>query len=552
MNAPAEFIRALPLAQLAPSPFNPRRAVDQELLAELAASIRTDGVLQPIVVRPITKDSTQRLADLDNGARWQIIAGHRRVAAAELAGLAEVPAVVRAMTDADVKAAHLIENLQRENLQALEEAEGYARLRDEEGLATAEAIAARVGRKKGVVYNRLKLLELCDEARTALAAGLIGAEVGVLIARIPVPKLQVKALAIATERKYRDEPKSYREIRDALVEQFTLKLREAIFDRTDGALVPSAGACTGCVKRSGGDPHLFSDILQKDDRYGSKHGGEICTDPDCFAAKKAAHLKQQADRLAERGREVITGAAAKKALAVGYDYGSGRDKVTVKGTEFVPLDHVKSKLKLAKAEGAAAPQPVILQDPRTGKTVQAVRRADLEAAGVKIAPPPKKEESWQQAQLKEAEARKEREAAAAAENLRRAQILQAVREKIRATPRSAFDLALVARVAYAGVDYDDVALLAELWGEPDRAAMDKRLGQLGLQDLTLFVIDCALVRNAYVAVYDLHRRGQQPEPPLLAAAKHYGVDVAQFTVKPAEAKVAGKARAKKAAKKARA
>lgn len=524
-----EFARALPIAQLAPSPFNPRRHTDAESLNELAHSITEHGVLQPIVVRPITDGSTQRVADLENGARYQIIAGHRRVMAAQQAGLTTVPAIVRAMADSEVKAAHLVENLQRENLAALDEAEGYRRLRDDEGL-TAVQIAERVGRKPGVVHNRLKLLELCPEARAALERGAIGAEVGQLIARIPVARLQVKALAKATEKGYRGEPKSSREIRDLLVDEFTLRLSEAIFDRTDAALLPAAGACTTCVKRSGGDPHLFSDILPRDDRYGRKHGEQICTDPDCFAAKRAAHLAQQAARLAAQGKEVVTGAAARKALAVERGYGTA-DKLKLKGTEFVAYTDVKEALaKVKKGQPAAAVKPVLLQDQRTGKTLQAVRRKDLEAAGVKLPEASAKQHQQDRQNERWERERAANEAAAKVESARRLRILDAVRAKIRATERSAFDLALVAGVAWAGVDWGDRATIARLWGLVHHEHMRARLGQLSVAELTLLILDCALVSQTTLSAGCMTDKGQpdrrHENPPLFAAAKHYGVDIA--------------------------
>lgn len=537
----AEFVRALPLAQLAPSPFQPRRAVpiDDVALTELADSIRANGILQPIIVRPIVAEDGGHATV--NGARYEIIAGHRRAAAAQIAGLAEVPAIVRAMTDAELRAAHLVENLQRENLRALEEAEACGRLRDDDGL-TAREIGARIGKKEGVVHNRLKLLELCPEGKAALMAGRIGAEVATLIARIPSAKLQTQAFAEATDQGHRGEPRSYREIRDLLTEKFTLRLSEALFDRADAQLVPNAGACTDCIKRSGGDPHLFSDQLVKDARYGRKSGAQLCNDPDCFAAKKAAHLKRQAERLAAQGKEVVTGAAARAATAVVRRYNKP-DTIQIKGKEFVPVEDVRAELKKAKADV----KPIVIQDPRTGKTAQAVRRADLEAAGVKIKPAANPEDRWEREQQRERERRAEREAAAAVERLRRRGILDAVRDRIRTTPRSAFDLQLVARVAYAGVDYDAYQLLAELWGEKDRSAMDQRIGQLGLEDLTRFVLDCALVNAALVNAWQHDGRDRGAVEPLLAAAKHYGVDVRQFAIAAPAEKAEGKAKRKKKA-----
>ncbi len=157
-------IRALPLDLLEPGPFQPRATMDETGLAELADSIRVRGILQPLLARP---HPTHR-------GRFQIIAGERRWRAAALAGLHEAPALVRDFADADALAAALVENLQRQDLNALEEAEGYHRLIEEFGL-TQEQLAQAVGKSRAHVSNTLRLLNLPDSVKAALQAGTLTA-----------------------------------------------------------------------------------------------------------------------------------------------------------------------------------------------------------------------------------------------------------------------------------------------------------------------------------------------------------------------------------------
>jgi ParB family transcriptional regulator, chromosome partitioning protein len=157
-------VRALPLDLLEPGPFQPRGTMDEAGLAELADSIRSRGILQPLLARP---HPTAR-------GRFQIIAGERRWRAAALAGLHEAPALVRDFADADALAAALVENLQRQDLNALEEAEGYHRLIEEFGL-TQEQLAQAVGKSRAHISNVLRLLNLPGSIKAALQAGTVTA-----------------------------------------------------------------------------------------------------------------------------------------------------------------------------------------------------------------------------------------------------------------------------------------------------------------------------------------------------------------------------------------
>ena len=157
-------VRTVPIDLLDPSPFQPRTSMDSAGLQELANSIRARGILQPLLVRPNPADPT----------RFQIIAGERRWRASALAGLHEVPALVRTLADGDAMAAALVENLQRQDLNPLEEAEGYHRLLEEFGL-TQDTLALAVGKSRGHISNTMRLMGLPDRVRDALRTGSISA-----------------------------------------------------------------------------------------------------------------------------------------------------------------------------------------------------------------------------------------------------------------------------------------------------------------------------------------------------------------------------------------
>ena len=180
-EAPQEAVRTLPLDSLRPNRFQPRSHFNEAQIDELAESIRTQGIVQPLVVTP-------------EGESWTIIAGERRWRAARKAGLESVPVVVREVADdRELLELALVENLQRSDLNPVEEAEAYAALQEKFGLSQ-EAVAVRVGKARTTVTNALRLLRLPEEVRELLREGqltagqarpllgLAGAEAQVLLA----------------------------------------------------------------------------------------------------------------------------------------------------------------------------------------------------------------------------------------------------------------------------------------------------------------------------------------------------------------------------------
>lgn len=165
-------ILEVPLNRVAPNPYQPRRHVEDAPLEELAASIREHGVLQPVLVTET----------LDG---YQLIAGERRVRAARLAGLERIPALVRQLADRDQLEVALVENVQRADLDAIDEATAYRQLIDEFGL-TQEAVADRVGKARATVTNTLRLLDLHPEVQAAIAEGRITQGHGRALGGLPV------------------------------------------------------------------------------------------------------------------------------------------------------------------------------------------------------------------------------------------------------------------------------------------------------------------------------------------------------------------------------
>jgi ParB family chromosome partitioning protein len=192
-----ETLENLPVGSIRPGKYQPRRHFDDAALEELAASIKTQGLIQPIVVR-----------DAGRG-QYELIAGERRWRAAQKAGLAQIPAVVRDIPAQSALAVALIENIQREELTALEEAQALRRLIDEFKLSQQQAADA-VGRSRAAVANLLRLLDLPEEIRDLLDEGRIEMGHARALLTLPAPR------AIALAEKAADQEWSVRELEQAV------------------------------------------------------------------------------------------------------------------------------------------------------------------------------------------------------------------------------------------------------------------------------------------------------------------------------------------------
>ena len=179
---PPGLIRTIPVEQIRPGAHQARRQIDTDTLAELAASIREHGILQPVLVRP-------------QGDWFELVAGERRWRAAQAAGVSHIPAVVREMSERDAAIAGLVENLQREDLPFFEEAEGYRQL-IEEFRISQEELAGQIGRSQPTVANKIRLLRLEPAVRQAVAAAGLGERHARALLRLDGEQERLRAVAV--------------------------------------------------------------------------------------------------------------------------------------------------------------------------------------------------------------------------------------------------------------------------------------------------------------------------------------------------------------------
>jgi ParB family chromosome partitioning protein len=271
----ADALRMIALKLIDPPPTNTRTIFKKDSLAELTLSVKQNGIIQPILVRPV-------------GKRFQIVAGERRFKAANQAGLKEIPASVKNLSDEEALDAQLIENLQREDVHPLEEAEGFLRMKNVSKLEIPE-IAQRVAKDQRYVARRLALTDLIEEAREDFRNDLITLAHALEICVLS-PNLQPFALAACYERNSvwsqkeqtythrpdKEKPARHVKFLQAWIEQnIHLNLKKAPFRLDDTRLREDGLTCIECPQRSGFNKTLFADIKNAD----------TCLNPMCFQAK---------------------------------------------------------------------------------------------------------------------------------------------------------------------------------------------------------------------------------------------------------------------------
>ncbi len=268
--------RNVSLALLSESKTNPRRVFEDAALKELASTIRTQGVLSPLLVRPVT----------ENG--FEIVFGARRYRAAQLAEQETVPVRIKQMTDAEVIEAQLIENLQRRDVHPMEEAQGFRALLDlEEPKYSIEQIGAKTGKSPAYVAGRLKLTELVPAVVDAFYKDEIGVGHALLLAKLQ-PTQQEQALPHCFREDWSGAGRNrnillpVRNLQFWIEQNVMLILKDAPFNKRDAQLVPAAGSCADCPKRTGHNKLLFSDLGKLD----------ACSDPGCYQSKVSAHVAQ--------------------------------------------------------------------------------------------------------------------------------------------------------------------------------------------------------------------------------------------------------------------
>jgi ParB/RepB/Spo0J family partition protein len=374
----------LPLSLIVPSLTNPRSYFEPEALQSLSDNIKSDGLLQPILVRPLPGARLQETfsdrRSSDPRPTHEIVAGERRFRACGMAGVRSVPVLVRILSDEQVLRMQLVENVQREDLHPLEEAQGYRRILDlpsqaERTMAARVAdMAASVKKSTRYIYQTLQLLDLCSFAKEVFLSGNLQRTIALQIATIGNEAGQIEAtkkIAGITRSgsswQVVNDPMSQREAARYVHDNFRLLLSKARFP----IKVEFAGqvACTSCPKMSSNARDLFDE--------GAKMA-DTCLDSSCYGKKNVAHDTAIAEAAKAKGQKVITGAAAKKIIP--YDGHEDDDSleggyVALNERQYGPGLNGKTVKELL---GKDIPLPVLIQNPHAPGFIEALAEADLQ------------------------------------------------------------------------------------------------------------------------------------------------------------------------------
>lgn len=315
-SGPGPTIKYIALSQLLESPTNPRKTLGD--LTGLTQSIQAQGFRaeHPLLVRPSP----------DHDDCYELISGHRRLAAAKLAGLEEIPCIVDDdLSTGQILQIQIIENAQRADVHPLEEAEAFKRLRDEHSLPLS-MIAQRIGKSESHVSRRLALTRLCDAGATAYAAGEITLEIAVELARLPTAVMQLEAYSeIVRPRNEWEKDRSPRRVIEQVRDRYFLRLSAASWPLDDATVLPAAGSCAACPKRTGSQAALFSDVESPD----------TCMDSVCFDAKTKAAADRRVSEWKDKGATLVTPTSAKGKHLFYPSSGTGR--AALNSPEYIEL-----------------------------------------------------------------------------------------------------------------------------------------------------------------------------------------------------------------------
>lgn len=503
----------IPVAAVNPSPTNPRTRFDKGPLDELVASIKQHGILQPVLVRPVDAQyETVGGQRVHKSGTYELVSGHRRHRAATEAGLKEIPAYIKDLSDVDVLELQLVENLQRADLHPLDEADGYRKLLDHHGY-NADALALKIGKSRAYVYARLKLAELPEEVKAAFWDNKVNPSVALLIARIPTPSQAEKAAKEIAA--FNDgEGMSYRQASAHIQQNYMLTLGDAQFDINNAKLHPFAGTCAACPKRTGNQAELFADITSAD----------VCTDAACYHAKALAHWENLKAATIAAGGQVVEGKAA--AELFGWGGGMAWNSPFEKLDETADLEAEEENEKtFRELLGKKHLPPIALaREPKTGHIVELVHKADLKkalaAAGhkeasknidvPKPAPAPKTLEQAARDKAREEEENKKsaEERAIQEEALKRAVVIIAdeTGRATAATLRDVVHLLAADRIETTYGDCDDTALRRGLvkGDKADaNAALHKAIKTMPLAQLVGLMIELLLRSHLYSGSEDM-------------------------------------------------
>jgi len=478
----AELLR-WSISEITPSPYQERKDFDEQPLKELAESIKANGIIQPLTVRRAGEGPLE------------LVCGERRLRAAKLAGLSEVPVILRVLTDAQAENIVLTENIQREDLKPSEEARSYERLlklRDDSGalMHTREGVAKIACKPLNYINDHLKLLACPPELQQAVDRDELKLSVAMVVGRIPDPKLRSAAAVKVLHPSYQQVPMNVAQAKELVRKEFMVSLAGVPWEMDDATLVPVrheesdgqqvrcfGGDCETCPFRSGNidDAGVKKTEAQKGKgagRSGTQReaggaAGNLCTLPKCHEAKLDVVCKQQRVKALEKGLKVLDDAEAKK------QFHPSRNE-TANGAKFVWLDaepeyHEVSSLcygangrkwrTLLKGSGV----PVVMaRNPHTGRLVEMSPVKEARPAGMK-ALRARKPSAAEQAEKTPAELKAEEDA-----KKRRAAELQ--QEKIDKLALKEGIIEIMAHIERKGVDGKLLSNFAKL--AIDRAGSD--------------------------------------------------------------------------------
>jgi len=346
-NDDSERVVKMPVGMIHESLTQPRRKYSESSMAELAATVKEHGIIQPLIVRQVSTHDAQTNIRTE---KFELVAGHRRKRAAEMLKMETVPVIVRVISDEDAIEHQLIENLQRVDLDPIEEAEALHRLLELKGDAgaarhTQEKLALKIGKSASHITNCLGLLRLPKNAQDAIANDCIGASIGYLIAKVPSLQMR-RRLTEEVLRGHGDGsgPLSASETSLLIKRSYVKGFRDVPFDTTLADLVPVrieprgevqervwGGACTDC-------PFNSANMADGDGRK-----FPFCTLPTCFLAKVEAHIGQAKQKAVAAGALVITGDEASR-----YIHHDGAPKVE---SGMVDLDATPLPAEVVNSKG---------------------------------------------------------------------------------------------------------------------------------------------------------------------------------------------------------
>jgi ParB family chromosome partitioning protein len=503
-------IQEISLERIRESKTNPRQVFDGVKLGELADNIKVHGVLQAILVRP-SPDGAD--------GTYELVAGARRFRASKLAGKSTIPATVRDLTDAECREIQLIENLQRADIHALDEALGYRALRDINQLSyTVEAIAATVAKSPSYVKGRISLAELVPAVQTAFYDGKLTVAHALEIARLQ-PKDQERALmecfpdhrsagSILKDRKA--EALTVRQLRDWIEREIYLDLKNAPFDSEDANLLPAAGACSACPKRTGNNPLLFPEIRNK----------SLCTDPACYQAKVQAFVQLRVGPLVKEGQQPVQISELPSWQA-----------------------HARTPNTLYEGQYRRAEREAECPNTQVGVIIDGRKAGTILKVCMDEKCKTHRQFSHYEISPQEKEQRRKLALAVQIQKESRSRTLQAIREKLPAALARA-DFEMVALDYFRRLGHDNHHRLFQVYGWEEKKTKtswggntvdhekltEARIRAMTAADLNRFLVMCSVVSDLYCPGYS-SAEALSKEANLMQTARRYKVDASEITAR---------------------